>query len=87
MEKTINWISILSLDLVIVQVVELENQQNWTVLVNASNAPKYVKHACFHCLHMSSNVNDNPDIYKRYIKTMFIHLVYVKRRALGSEAT
>ena len=35
----------------------------------------------------SSNVNENPNIYKRYIKTMFIHLVYVKRRALGFEAT
>ena len=36
---------------------------------------------------MSSNVNKNPDIYKRYIKTMFIHLFYCTRRALGFEAT
>ena len=36
---------------------------------------------------MSSSVNKNPDIYKRYIKTMFIHLVYFKRRAVGFEAT
>ena len=35
----------------------------------------------------SFNVNKNPDIYTRYIKTMFMHLVYFKRRALGFEAT
>ena len=38
-------------------------------------------------VRMSSNLNKNPDIYERYIKTIFIHLVYFKRRALGFEAT
>ena len=38
-------------------------------------------------VRMSSNVNKNPDISKRYIKTIFIHLVYFKRRALDVEAT